>query len=89
MTAGSTIFNNKLNINVGATFDPYSINNNGVRIDKLNILNGGALVRMTSANINMSYSIDSKSLGSIIVETIVKIFRVEEDQMIYLDKVKI
>ena len=64
MTAGSTIFDNKLNINVGATFDPYSINDNGVRIDKLNISNGGGLVRMTSANINMSYSIDSKSLGS-------------------------
>ncbi len=64
MTAGSTIFDNKLNINIGATFDPYSINDNGVRIDKLNISNGGGLVRMTSANINMSYSIDSKSLGS-------------------------
>ena len=64
MTAGTTIFENKLNINIGATFDPYSINSNGIRINKFNISNGGGLVRMTSANVNLSYSIDSKSFGS-------------------------
>ncbi|MEL0186149.1 MAG: putative LPS assembly protein LptD [Flavobacteriaceae bacterium] len=64
MTAGTTIFENKLNVNIGATFDPYSINSNGIRINKLNISNGGGLVRMTSANVNLSYSIDSKSFGS-------------------------
>ena len=64
MTAGTTIFENKLNVNIGATFDPYSINNNGIRINKFNISNGGGLVRMTSANVNLSYSIDSKSFGS-------------------------
>ena len=57
MTAGTTIFENKLNVNVGATFDPYSINSNGIRINKFNINNGGGLVRMTSANVNLSYSI--------------------------------
>ncbi|MEC8367105.1 MAG: putative LPS assembly protein LptD [Bacteroidota bacterium] len=64
MNAGTTIFNNKLNLNIGATFDPYSINTNGNRINKLNITNGGGLVRMTSANINLSYAIDSKSFDS-------------------------
>ena len=64
MNAGTTIFNNKLNLNIGATFDPYSINANGNRINKLNITNGGGLVRMTSANINLSYAIDSKSFDS-------------------------
>ena len=64
MTAGTTIFENKLNVNIGATFDPYSINSNGIRINKFNISNGGGLVRMTSANVNLSYSIDSKSFGS-------------------------
>jgi hypothetical protein len=64
MNAGTTILNNKLNLNIGATFDPYSINENGTRINKLNITNGGGLVRMTSANINLSYAIDSKSFDS-------------------------
>ena len=64
MNAGTTILNNKLNLNIGATFDPYSINANGNRINKLNITNGGGLVRMTSANINLSYAIDSKSFDS-------------------------
>ena len=64
MTAGTTIFENKLNVNIGATFDPYAINSNGIRINKFNISNGGGLVRMTSANVNLSYSIDSKSFGS-------------------------
>ena len=62
MTGGTNLFNNKLNINLGATFDPYQINQSGTRINKLNIKNG-KLFRMTSANLNMSFSIDSKSIG--------------------------
>ena len=34
------LFENKLNVNIGATFDPYSINSNGIRINKVNISNG-------------------------------------------------
>ena len=64
MTAGTNIFDNKLNLNIGATFDPYSIDENGYRINKLNISNGGGLFRMTSANINLTYAIDSKSFNS-------------------------
>ena len=40
MTGGTNLFNNKLNINLGATFDPYQINESGTRINKLNINNG-------------------------------------------------
>ena len=64
MTTGTNLFKNKLNLNLSATFDPYSINNNGFRINKLNIADGGGLLRMTSANLNMNFSIDSKSFNS-------------------------
>jgi hypothetical protein len=64
MTTGTNLFKNKLNLNLAATFDPYSINENGLRINKLNITDGGGLLRMTSANINMNFSIDSKSFNS-------------------------
>ena len=64
MTTGTSLFKNKLNLNLSATFDPYSINDNGFRINKLNIVDGGGLLRMTSANLNMNFSIDSKSFNS-------------------------
>ncbi len=64
MTTGTNLFKNKLNINLSATFDPYSINDNGFRINKLNIADGGGLLRMTSANLNMNFSLDSKSFNS-------------------------
>ena len=64
MTTGTNLFKNKLNLNLSATFDPYSINDNGFRINKLNITDGGGLLRMTSANLNMNFSIDSKSFNS-------------------------
>ena len=61
MTTGTALFDNKLNINLGATFDPYAINENGSRINKFNINNKGGLFRMTSANINMGFSFSSKN----------------------------
>ena len=64
MTTGTNLFKNKLNLNLSATFDPYSINDNGFRINKLNVTDGGGLLRMTSANLNMNFSIDSKSFNS-------------------------
>ncbi|MEM6720091.1 MAG: putative LPS assembly protein LptD [Bacteroidota bacterium] len=60
--SGSTVlFNNKLNINFGANLDPYAIDNQGVRINKFNIDNGGSLFRLTSANLNLNYSFSSKN----------------------------
>ena len=64
MSTGTNLFNNKLNINLSATFDAYALSENGLRINKLNISNGGGLLRMTSANMNMNFSINSKSLKS-------------------------
>ncbi|WP_420573752.1 putative LPS assembly protein LptD [Kordia sp.] len=61
--SGSTqLFNNKMSVNFGANLDPYSIDNQGVRINKFNIDNGGSLFRLTSANVNVNYSFSSKSL---------------------------
>ena len=60
MNAGTQIFDNKLNINLGATMDPYAIDNSGKRIEKWNIDNGGSLFRMTSANIMLNYSLTSE-----------------------------
>lgn len=59
VTAGTNLFKDKMNINFGATLDPYAISNSGTRIDTYNIDNGGSLFRMTSANITLNYSIAS------------------------------
>ncbi|MDI1255714.1 MAG: putative LPS assembly protein LptD [Flavobacterium sp.] len=60
VSGGTLLFKEKMNVNFGATFDPYAINNAGRRINKFNIDNGGSLFRMTSANMTMNYSITSK-----------------------------
>ena len=60
LTGGTTLLNNKMNVNFGTTLDPYAINNSGTRINTFNINNGGSLFRMTSANMTLNYSISSK-----------------------------
>lgn len=60
--SGSTqLFNNKMNVNFGANLDPYAIDNQGTRINKFNVDNGGSLFRLTSANLTLNYSFSSKS----------------------------
>lgn len=59
MTTGFSILNGKMKMNIGATFDPYALNKQNVRIGSFNYKNG-AILRMTSANLNMNYSISSK-----------------------------
>lgn len=59
MSTALSLLKNKMGINIGATFDPYALNENNVRINTYNIVNGGGLLRMTSANINMDYSFSS------------------------------
>jgi hypothetical protein len=54
------LLDNKLNINIGATFDPYALGENKQRINTFSSANGGPLLRMTSANINWGYSFKSK-----------------------------
>jgi lipopolysaccharide assembly outer membrane protein LptD (OstA) len=60
VSAGTNLFKEKMNINFGATLDPYAINNAGQRIDIYNIDNGGSLFRMTSANVTLNYAITSE-----------------------------
>ena len=60
MSGGTALFDNKMNINFGATLDPYAINAAGRRINTWNIDNGGSLFRMTSANMTINYSLSSE-----------------------------
>ncbi|WP_112086392.1 putative LPS assembly protein LptD [Flavobacterium lacus] len=60
MSGGTALFDNKMNVNFGATLDPYAINAAGRRINTWNIDNGGSLFRMTSANMTINYSLSSQ-----------------------------
>ena len=63
-STGLSLLKNKMDINIGATLDPYALNENKIRINTYNILNGGGLLRLTSANVNMGYSISSSQFES-------------------------
>jgi len=56
MNAGARFFKDKLSINFGATLDPYQINENGIRINKIN----STIFRLTSANVSANISFSSK-----------------------------
>ena len=58
--SGATEIIKNVPINFSATFDPYAIDNNGRRINTLNINNGGGLARLTSARLNTGFSLDSE-----------------------------
>ena len=62
MSSGFSLLQGKMSINFGSTFDPYALDENKVRINKFNITNGGGLLRLTSANVNMNYSFSSSQL---------------------------
>ena len=62
MSSGFSLLQDKMSINFGSTFDPYALDENKVRVNKFNIANGGGLLRLTSANINMNYSFSSTQL---------------------------
>ncbi|MEO1011946.1 MAG: putative LPS assembly protein LptD [Bacteroidota bacterium] len=63
VNGGTTILDNKMSINFAMGLDPYAIDNNGRRINTLNVNNGGSLLRLTRASVNMGYSINSDSFG--------------------------
>jgi len=48
-----------MNVNFGATLDPYALDSNNNKINTFNIDNGGSLFRLTSANLTTSYSFSS------------------------------
>lgn len=63
INGGTSILDSKMSINFSASLDPYAIDNTGRRIDTWNIDNGGSLFRLTRANVNISYSINSEMFG--------------------------
>ncbi|MGM0635187.1 MAG: putative LPS assembly protein LptD [Bacteroidota bacterium] len=58
------IADDKFNINLIGALDPYALDSNNRRIDKLNINNGGSLFRLTNANISFSYSLNNNIFSS-------------------------
>lgn len=62
--SGSIPIVDKLDVNFSSSLDPYALDNNNQRIDKLNIENGGGLFRMTNANISINYSFSSRDFES-------------------------
>ncbi|MDB2672834.1 putative LPS assembly protein LptD [Flavobacteriaceae bacterium] len=61
ITTGLNFFKDKLTTNIGATFDPYGLDAEFKRVKTFHIKNGGGLLRLTSANINMGYSLDNNT----------------------------
>lgn len=59
VSSGTALFKDKMQINLGATLDPYALDNNNRRIDMFNINNGGSLFRLTSANLTVNWSMAS------------------------------
>ncbi len=63
VTGGTQILDKKMSINFGMTLDPYALDNNNTKINTYNIDNGGSLFRLTSANINMSYTLSNDTFA--------------------------
>ncbi|MDG1263315.1 MAG: putative LPS assembly protein LptD [Flavobacteriaceae bacterium] len=59
VSTGASIFKDKITINVAASMDPYALDENNMRINTFNIDNGGGLVRFTSANMNINFSLSN------------------------------
>ncbi len=62
-SGGTQILDNKMSINFGMVLDPYALDNNNRKINTLNIKNGGSLFRMTSANLNISYTLSNTTFS--------------------------
>ncbi len=60
LTTGASVFKDKVSINLGATMDPYGIDENNTRTTTFHIKNGKGLVRFTSANMNIGFSLSNK-----------------------------
>ena len=59
MSTALKLFNDELSINLNATFDPYGLDEELNRINVFHIKNGGGLLRMTSANVNMNFKLNN------------------------------
>ena len=58
--SASTRLFNKISISGNLNFDPYAINEQGKKINKLNIVATGVPARLTNASLSASYSINGK-----------------------------
>ncbi len=59
VSASTNLFN-KVNISGNMNFDPYAIDGQGRRINKLNVLATGVPLRLTNASVSASFSINGK-----------------------------
>ena len=62
-SGGTQILDNKMNINFGMVLDPYALDNNNRKVNTFNIENGGSLFRLTSANLNISYTLSNTTFS--------------------------
>lgn len=63
VTGNTQILNKKMSINFGMTLNPYALDSNNNIINTFNIDNGGSLFRLTSANLNISYTLNNNSFS--------------------------
>ncbi|MEE9361076.1 MAG: putative LPS assembly protein LptD [Cellulophaga sp.] len=63
LTASTNILKKKMTVNFSANFDPYTIDNNGRRINTFNINNGGSLLRLVGANASLGYTLNNKTFS--------------------------
>jgi len=63
VSGGTQILDKKMSINFGMTLNPYALDSNNNLINTFNINNGGSLFRLTSANINMGYTLSNDSFS--------------------------
>jgi hypothetical protein len=63
VSGGTQILNKKMSINFSMTLNPYALDSNNSLINTFNINNGGSLFRLTSANINMGYTLSNDSFS--------------------------
>tara|TARA_B100001029_G_scaffold178590_1_gene185722 strand:- start:2617 stop:5238 length:2622 start_codon:yes stop_codon:yes gene_type:complete len=59
VSTGVDLFNKKMAVNLGATLDPYGLNEDKIRVNKFHFDTDGGLFRITSANLNTGYSFSS------------------------------
>jgi hypothetical protein len=60
VSTGIDLFDKKMAVNLGATLDPYGLNEDNLRVNKFHFDTDGGLFRITSANLNTGYSFSSK-----------------------------
>ncbi|MGJ8592877.1 MAG: putative LPS assembly protein LptD [Aquaticitalea sp.] len=63
VSGGTQILDSKMSINFGMVLDPYALDNNNRKVNTFNVSNGGSLFRMTSANVNVSYSLSNATFS--------------------------